>query len=290
MIGATMSTPLTVSFEVFPPKTVDGLAQLTATVERLTAAAPRFVSVTYGAGGTDRERSFDAIRAVRSVGVEVAGHLTCVGQSVDDVHAVVDQYEALGVSQIVALRGDPPGGVDAPYAPHPDGYQRTADLVGAVARRFEVSVSAYPERHPQSPTVDHDLDVLAAKVAAGARRAVTQMFFENRDFVAYCDAVRGRGLAVDVVPGIFPIHSFPAVSRFAARCGAAMPASIAARFSGLDDDPRATREVAADVAAEQITELTAHGVRHVHLYTLNRPELALAVCERLGLVETAAAR
>lgn len=283
-----MSTlPLTVSFEVFPPKTTDGLAQLADTAERLRAADPVYVSVTYGAGGTDRDGSFRAIDAVLASGVEVAAHLTCVGQSIEDVHAVVERYEQLGVTQIVALRGDPPTGIDAPYTPHPDGYHRTSDLVAAVADRFEVSVSAYPERHPQSPTFEHDLDVLAGKVAAGATRAMTQMFFDNRSFFTYRDAVRARGIDVALVPGIFPIHSFPAVARFAARCGAVMPSWIADRFAGLDDDPMGTHAVAAEVAAEQIAQLAANGVEHVHVYTLNRADLALAVCERIGLVESA---
>jgi methylenetetrahydrofolate reductase (NADPH) len=276
---------LRVSFEVFPPKTDDGLVQLADTAHRLSAADPTFVSVTYGAGGTSRDRSFAAIDAVLASGVEVAAHLTCVGQSVDDVHAVVERYGQLGVSQIVALRGDPATGIDAPYAPHPDGFHRTSDLVASVAGRFEVSVSAYPERHPQSPSLAHDLDVLAGKVAAGATRAMTQMFFDNAHFVAYRDAVAGRRIDVALVPGIFPIHSFPAVARFASRCGASMPAWVAERFAGLDDDPATTHAVAADLAAEQIAELAAEGVGHVHVYTLNRPELALAVCERLGLVE-----
>lgn len=288
-VSSNSSQGLDISFEVFPPKTPAGLDQLAATVERLSAATPSFISVTYGAGGTDRERSFEAIRVVRRTGLEVAGHLTCVGQSVDDVHGVVERYRQLGVSQIVALRGDPPGGVDGSYAPHEHGYRRTADLVGSVVDRFRVAVSAYPERHPQSPSVDHDLDVLAEKVEAGATRAMTQMFFDNNLFLTYLDRVRGRGLDISVVPGIFPIHSFPAVARFAARCGATIPTEIADRFDGLDDDPVAAHEVAADVAAEQIAALAAHGVDHVHIYTLNRAELALDVCERLGLVESARA-
>jgi methylenetetrahydrofolate reductase (NADPH) len=285
-----MSNSLDVSFEVFPPKTADGLAQLRETAERLRAADPTFISVTYGAGGTDRERSFHAIDAVLAAEVEVAAHLTCVGQSVDDVNSVIERYEQLGVSRIVALRGDPPAGVDAPYAPHPAGYRRTSDLVAAVAGRFDVSVSAYPERHPQSPTVDHDLDVLADKVAAGATHAVTQMFFDNDHFLSYRDAVAARGLDVALVPGIFPIHSFEAVSRFAARCGASMPAWIGGRFAEVAGDAAATHEMAADLAAAQIADLAFAGVEHVHVYTLNRPELALAVCERLGLVETVSAR
>lgn len=280
-----MTHPLRVSFEVFPPKTDDGLVQLADTARRLRVADPTFVSVTYGAGGTSRDCSFAAIDAVLASGVEVAAHLTCVGQSIDDVHAVVGRYEQLGVNRIVALRGDPPTGIDAPYEPHPDGFHSTADLVASVAGRFEVSVSAYPERHPQSPTVEHDLDVLASKVDAGATRAMTQMFFDNTTFLSYREAVRARDIDVALVPGIFPIHSFPAVARFASRCGASMPAWIAERFAGLDDDPRATHAVAAEVAASQIAELAAEGVGHVHVYTLNRAELALAVCERLGLVE-----
>ena len=188
---------------------------------------------------------------------------------------------------MVALRGDPPAGVDAPYEPHPDGHRSTAELVAAIkARRSDlaVSVSAYPERHPQSPTDAHDLDVLAAKVDAGADHAMTQMFFDNDLFLAYVERVRDRGIDVPIVPGIFPIHSFPAVARFAARCGASIPASVARRFEGLDDDPAATHRVAADLAAEQIRHLATNGVGHVHLYTLNRADLALAVCERLSLV------
>ena len=278
---------LSISFEVFPPKTAAGLGALSEAVARLDAVGPAYISVTYGAGGSDRQRSFDAIDAVRSsTTATIAAHLTCVGQSRGDVDAVIDRYLHLGVDHIVALRGDPPGGIDAPYQPHPDGFTSTADLVAAVKRRgdLSVSVSAYPERHPQSPTDEHDLDVLAAKVDAGADRAMTQMFFDNRHFLDYLHRVRSRRIEVPIVPGIFPIHSFPAVARFAERCGASMPAAIADRFEGLDDDPAGTHEIAADLAATQIRELTDHGVEHVHLYTLNRSELALAVCDRLAAV------
>lgn len=278
---------VSISFEVFPPKTPEGLDTLAHTVARLDDARPAYISVTYGAGGSDRERSFDAIDAVRSAtGAAVAAHLTCVGQSRADIDAVIDRYLALGVDHVVALRGDPPGGVDAPYEPHPDGFSSTADLVAAIKRRgnVTVSVSAYPERHPQSPTDAHDLDVLAAKVDAGADRAMTQMFFDNRNFLAYVDRVRSRGIDIPIVPGVFPIHSYAAVARFAQRCGATMPEEIARRFEGLDDDPEATLEVAADLAATQIHELERHGVEHVHLYTLNRSDLALAVCDRLAQV------
>ena len=274
---------LSISFEVFPPKTADALEALRSTVARLSHVRPTFVSVTYGAGGSDRERSFAAIDAVRSAGFDVAGHLTCVGQSRADVDAVIERYEELGVSQIVALRGDPATGVGTAYQPHADGYSQTADLVGSIKQRgtFTIAVSGYPERHPQSPDDDHDLDVLAQKCEAGADKAITQMFFDNVHYLRFRDRARSRGITVPIVPGIFPIHSFPAVSRFADRCGASIPARIANRFAGLDDDPATTHQVATEVAAAQIAELEAHGVDEVHIYTLNRADLAVAVCERL---------
>lgn len=276
---------INVSFEVFPPKTEQGLATLAETAARLGQVDPVYISVTYGAGGSNRNRSFDAIDAVLDAGAcPIAGHLTCVGQPVWEIDDVVSRYGELGVDHVVALRGDPPQGIDAPYHAHPDGYQRTADLVTAIKRHgdFDVAVSAYPERHPQSPTDGHDLDVLAAKVDAGADRAMTQMFFDNECFLRYVDRVRARGIDIPVVPGIFPIHSFAAVSDFAARCGATMPRSVAEQFAHVDGDPSGAHELAADVAAAQITELADHGVEQVHLYTLNRADLALAVCDRIG--------
>src|SRR6476469_1178474 len=266
------------SFEVFPPRVPDALPALTETVDRLSALDPLFVSVTYGAGGSDRHRSFDAIGAVKTTGVPIAGHVTCVGQSIADVDSVIDRYAALGVRHVVALRGDPPEGVGAMYAPHADGYRRTADLVAAVKARsrFDVAVSAYPERHPQSPSIAHDLDVLAEKAAAGADSAITQMFFDNELFFRHRDRIASRGLDIPLVPGLFPIHSFPAVARFAERCGATMPDSIASRFAGLDADSDinlpVAHAIAAELAAEQIRELVDQGVEHVHLYTLNRAD------------------
>jgi methylenetetrahydrofolate reductase (NADPH) len=277
-----------ISFEVFPPKCADTLGSLRHTLALLSAANPTFVSVTYGAGGSQRERSFDAIASVAEAGLGVAAHLTCVGQTTAEIDVVLERYATLGVSEVVALRGDPPGGVDGGYAAHPDGYQRTSDLVASAARRFAVNVSAYPERHPQSPSIDHDLDVLADKVEAGATKAITQMCFDNGALLRYRDRVARRGIDVAIVPGIFPIHSFSAVANFAARCGATMPEQLTARFAGLDQDAAASHDVAAQAAADQITELSEHGVEHVHVYTLNRADLALSVCERLGLVESAA--
>lgn len=276
--------PVDVSFEVFPPKTDAGLVQLAETARRLAEVEPTFISVTYGAGGSNRHRSFDAIQATAASGATIAAHLTCVGQPVAEIAEVMGAYERLGVEHIVALRGDPPTGIDAPYEPHPHGYQRTADLVAAAAARgrFEVIVSAYPERHPQSPSDDHDLDVLAEKVAAGATKAITQMFFDVDIFARYLDRVRARGIEIPIVPGIFPIHSFASVASFAAKCGASMPTGLADRFAGYEDDHRSTHGIAADHAAEQIERLTELGVEHVHLYTLNKSDLALAVCDRLG--------
>ncbi len=276
---------LSISFEVFPPKSADALQGLRSTVDRLGEVSPAFVSVTYGAGGSDRERSFAAIDAVRSAGIDVAGHLTCVGQSRSEIDVVIERYSMLGVTQIVALRGDPPTGAGTPYEPHVDGYQRTADLVRSIKQRrgFEVAVSAYPERHPQSPTDDHDLDVLAEKCDAGADKAITQMFFDNDHYFRFRDRAHARGVAVQIVPGIFPIHSFPAVARFADRCGASIPTRLADRFAGLDDDVETTHKIATEVATEQINELAANGVDEVHLYTLNRADLAVAVCRQLGV-------
>ena len=275
---------LSISFEVFPPKRPEGLAPLTTAVTELQRVGPAFISVTYGAGGSERQRSLDAIDAVRSTGAAVAGHLTCVGEPRTEIEEIVDRFVALGVDEVVALRGDPPSGIDDDYVPHPDGFQSTAELVAAIKQRSDlrVAVSAYPERHPQSPSLGHDLDILADKVAAGAERAVTQMFFDNDHFFRYREAVEQRGIDVALVPGIFPIHSFPAVARFAAQCGASMPDRLAERFEGLTDDIETTRKIAADVAAEQISELAANGVEHVHLYTLNRSALGLAVCDLLG--------
>ena len=275
---------VSISFEVFPPRQREGLARLATVVTELQRVEPTLVSVTYGAGGSETRRSLDAIDAVRSTNTPVAGHLTCVGQSRTEIEEIIDHYVALGVHEVVALRGDPPGGIDTVYAPHPEGFQSTADLVAAVKHRSDlnVAVSAYPERHPQSPSFDHDLDILADKVAAGAERAVTQMFFDNEHFFRYRDAVQRRGIDVAIVPGIFPIHSFASIVRFASQCGASIPERVAQRFAGLGDDIEATHKIGAEIAAAQICELDDHGVEHVHLYTLNRSALALAVCDLLA--------
>jgi methylenetetrahydrofolate reductase (NADPH) len=221
---------------------------------------------------------------VRS-GADVAGHLTCVGQTKADIDAVVVRYRDLGVNHVVALRGDPPTGIDAAYQPHPDGYTSTADLVSTAKDKGveTVSVSGYPETHPQSPSAEHDLDILAAKVDAGADRAITQMCFDTDLIVRYVDRVHDRGIDVDIVPGIFPIHSFPSITRFAGRCGAAIPTALAERFAGLDDDAETSEKLGAEFAVEQIAQLADHGIDRVHIYTINRPSLARAVIEQLAV-------
>ena len=275
---------VSISFEVFPPRQREGLARLATVFTELLRADPTFVSVTYGAGGSEPRCSFDAIDVVRSTGTAVAGHLTCVGQPRIEIEEVIDHYVTLGVHEVVALRGDPPGGIDEVYAPHRDGFQTTADLVAAIRNRsnLKVAVSAYPECHPQSPSFEHDLDILADKVAAGAERAVTQMFFDNQHFFRYREAVQRRGIDVAIVPGILPIHSFSAIARFASQCGTSIPDRVSERFAGLDNDIETTLKIAAETAAAQISELDDHGVEHVHLYTLNRSEPALAVCDLLA--------
>jgi methylenetetrahydrofolate reductase (NADPH) len=275
-----------ISFEVFPPKTANGLDELAAAAARLARVRPAFISVTFGAGGSSRDRSFDAIKAVAtSSGSPIAGHLTCVGQPTVEVDAVIDRYRDLGIEHVVALRGDPDGGADAIYKAHPKGYQQTSDLVRAIKSKpgTLVSVSAYPERHPQSPNDAHDIAVLAQKIEAGADQAITQMFFDNAPFYRYRDRVRAAGIQASIVPGIFPVHSISAVSRFASKCGATMPDEISRRFERVSGDERASFETAADVAAEQIDDLASNGVKAVHLYTLNRADLALAVCDRIGV-------
>ncbi len=280
-----MTTPL-VSFEFFPPKSDAMEATLWATVQRLAPLSPRFVSVTYGAGGTTRERTHRTVkRMVEETTLSPAAHLTCVGATRDEVNEVIGGYWDVGVRHIVALRGDMPEGPGTSYRAHPEGYQTSAELVAGIKKiaPFEVSVSAYPERHPDSANWDEDIDNLARKVDAGADRAITQFFFDNALFDAYRERVAKRGIDVPIVPGIVPIHSFAQVRRFAGMCGASIPATLEQRFEGLDDDPDTRRLVAAAVAAEQVFDLMKRGVDRFHFYTMNRDELVFALCHMLGL-------
>jgi methylenetetrahydrofolate reductase (NADPH) len=275
-----------VSFEFFPPKDEGMEKILWNSVERLKPLAPDFVSVTYGAGGSTRERTHATVkRILNETPLTPAAHLTCVAATRGEVDAIVRNYQNAGVRPIVALRGDPVGGAGEKYAPHPGGYQNAADLVAGIKRAgdFEISVSAYPEKHPDSPTVDADIDMLKAKVDAGASRAITQFFFENDLYFRYLDRVRARGIDIPIVPGILPVQNFKAAKNFATRAGASVPVWLAERFAGLDNDPMTRKLIAAAVAAEQVIDLFDRGVTNFHFYTMNRADLVYAICHLLGL-------
>ncbi len=277
---------ISVSFEFFPPKTERMEEALWAAVRRLEPLRPRFVSVTYGAGGSTRERTHATVaRLVRETGLVPAAHLTCVRATRAEIDAVARSYKAAGVRHIVALRGDPPEGAGTRYVPHSRGYANAAALVAGLKRiaNFEVSVAGYPEKHPDSPTVAADLDNLKAKIDAGASRVITQFFFDNAHYLRFLEAARAHGIWAPIVPGIVPIHNFGQVAGFAGRCGATMPSWLARRFDGLDNDPPTTHLVAAAVAAEQVMDLVDQGIRQFHFYTLNRADLVYAICHLLGL-------
>jgi methylenetetrahydrofolate reductase (NADPH) len=276
-----------ISFEFFPPKTAEMEQNLWSVIERLAPLAPDFVSVTYGAGGSTRERTHSTIaRILNETSLTPAAHLTCVDAARADIDEVVDRYHEVGVRHIVALRGDPSGGIGTAYQAHPQGYQTSADLVASIKRRhpdMEVSVSAYPERHPESTSLDADIDVLKAKVDAGATRAITQFFFDNDLYFRYLDRVRAAGINIPIVPGILPVQNFKLAKNFATRAGATVPDWLAAKFDGLDDDADTRRLVAATVAAGQVQKLSKHGVQHFHFYTMNRADLVFAISHILGI-------
>jgi methylenetetrahydrofolate reductase (NADPH) len=277
---------INVSFEFFPPKTEKMEGALWAAIRRLEPLAPRFVSVTYGAGGSTRERTHTTVaKLARETALIPAAHLTCVDATKDEVDTVARAYQAAGVRHVVALRGDPVTGTGTRYEPHPGGYANAADLVAGLKRiaNFEISVGGYPEKHPDSPTQAADLDNLKAKVDAGATRVITQFFFDNACYLRFLEAARAHGIWVPIVPGIVPIHNFKQVAGFSARCGATMPSWLARRFDGLDTDPQTTHLVAAAVAAEQVMDLVDQGIRQFHFYTLNRADLVYAICHLLGL-------
>src|SRR3954467_6531620 len=257
-----------ISFEFFPPKTEEMERSLWDTIKRLAPLAPSFVSVTYGAGGSTRERTHATIaRILAETELLPAAHLTCVGAARSEIDEIVSRYHEVGVRHIVALRGDPPGGIGTPYSTHPDGYQTSAELVAGIKRQhgdIEVSVSAYPEKHPESPDFDADIDFLKAKVDAGAARAITQVFFDNDLYFRYLDRVRARGITIPIVPGILPVQNFKQAANFAQRTGASVPDWLAARFDGLDQDVETRKLIAAAVAAEQVIDLVDRGVSDFH--------------------------
>jgi methylenetetrahydrofolate reductase (NADPH) len=275
-----------VSFEFFPPKTPDMEASLWEAIERLAPVAPRFVSVTYGAGGSTRERTHATVaRILRETSLKPASHLTCVAATKAEIDEIVTDYWNIGVRHIVALRGDPVGGLGAKYEAHPGGYEDTADLVRGIKRlgAFDVSVSAYPERHPESANWDVELDILKKKRDAGATRAITQFFFDNEVFLRYLDRVASAGIDLPIVPGIIPVQNFKAVAGFATKTGASVPASFAKRFEGLENDAQTRALVAAAVCAEQVHDLARRGIGEFHFYTMNKANLVYAICHLLGV-------
>jgi methylenetetrahydrofolate reductase (NADPH) len=285
-VGAAAARGIRVSFEFFPPKTAEMEQTLWEAIGRLAPLQPNFVSVTYGAGGSTRERTHATVkRILAETMLTPAAHLTCVAATCAEIDAVIAAYAQAGVRHIVALRGDPVGGIGERFAPHPGGYRNAADLVAGIKRQtdIEVSVSAYPEKHPDSPSVAADIDMLKAKVDAGATRAITQFFFENSLYFRYLDRVRSRGVEIPVVPGILPVQNFKQARNFAARAGATVPDWLAERFDGLEDDAATRKLIAAAVAAEQVLDLVDHGVTDFHFYTMNRADLVYAICHLLGL-------
>jgi methylenetetrahydrofolate reductase (NADPH) len=284
------ATPLNpgvdVSFEFFPPAGPKGAATLPACAERLAGLHPRFVSVTYGAGGSTQDRTFDTLESLSALGLDLTGHVTCVGATAAEIDEVLDRYRDLGVRRLVALRGDAPeeGGSGAVEGGHVD----AAALVEAVRARpdggdWDISVAGYPEVHPRAQSAQADLESLRRKVDAGADRVLTQFFFDNEAFLRFHETARAAGVSVPIVPGIMPIGSFERVAAFAARCGTVVPEWMPQLFDGLDQEPDVHQLVAATVAAEQCRHLAEHGIRDFHFYTMNRAELTEATCRMLGV-------
>lgn len=275
-----------VSFEFFPPKNPDMSEKLWQTIERLAPLDPDFVSVTYGAGGSTKAATGETVkRLIGENGLKTAAHLTCVNASKGQIHDVVEEYRSFGVKRFVALRGDPATGMGTPYVAHPDGYQTCADLISGLKSidDFDISVSAYPEKHPESRDFATDIELLKRKVDAGADRAITQFFFDNDLYESYVERVRRAGIYIPILPGILPVHNFRQVTNFCSRSGTHVPSWLAERFDGLDNDPQTHALVASAVAAEQVLDLVERGVQDFHFYTMNRPDLVFAICHLIGI-------
>lgn len=282
---ADVAGDIGISFEFFPPKTEKMEESLWSAVETLAPMGPRFVSVTYGAGGSTRERTHNTVaRIARETTIPAAAHLTCVEASRADIDEIADAYWAAGVRHIVALRGDPPS-QGATFTARPDGYAGAADLVAGLRDRhpFEISVSAYPETHPEAQSAQADIDNFRRKLDSGAVRGITQFFFEPDTYFRFRDACAAQGIDAEIVPGIMPVTNFAAIQRMSAMTGTAVPPWMARLFEGLDEHPQARQLVAATVTAELCRRLYAGGVRNFHFYTLNRAELAYAICHLLGV-------
>ena len=284
------ASPVRVSFEFFPPRSDEAEANLWKAIRRLEPLNPAFVSVTYGAGGSTRERTHrTVVRMLQDSTLKPAAHLTCVEAARDEVDQVIRDYKTAGINHIVALRGDPPGasGIGGTYQPRADGYANATELSRAISAvgGFDITVGAYPEKHPESPSIDHDIDVLKAKIDAGATRAISQFFFDLDAFLRFRDRVRAAGVTIPLIPGIMPVSNFGALQRMSASCGTAVPGWLAAHFDGLDDDPETRKLIAASVAAETCARLQEEGFSDFHFYTLNRADLVYAICRVLGVRE-----
>jgi methylenetetrahydrofolate reductase (NADPH) len=294
-VTASAIAPVKVSFEFSPPATAEAEQRLWQAIQRLVPLKPRFVSVTYGAGGSTRDRTHATVlRIRRETDLEPAAHLTCVGAPREEIDEIVRGYWDAGIRHLVGLRGDPPGGPGTAYVPHPRGYAWVPDLIAGIRKigDFEISVGAYPETHPAAASPGADLDHLKRKIDAGATRAITQFFFEADAYFRFLDRARAAGITVPIVPGIMPVFNFASVARFSGKCGATIPAWLARTFDGLDQDPETRRLVAATVAVELCQRLQANGVGEFHFYTSNRADLTVAICHMLGVrgpVPTAAA-
>ncbi|HEX6861071.1 MAG TPA: methylenetetrahydrofolate reductase [NAD(P)H] [Caulobacteraceae bacterium] len=283
---------LNVSFEFSPPKTPEAEEKLWACIGRLAPLDPSFVSVTYGAGGSTRERTHRTVkRMLDETSLRPAAHLTCVGATREEVDAVIQDYWDSGIRHIVALRGDPPGSLGGAYEPPADGYANATELTAAIARiaPFEISVGLYPQVHPESPGAQHDIDVLKAKVDAGATRAITQFFFDIDAFLRFMEQVRKAGVTIPISPGIMPVSNYKGLVKMAGPCGIPVPGWLTNLFEGLDDDPETRKLIACSVAAEMCARLEEEGFSDFHFYTLNRADLVYAICRVLGVREKEAA-
>jgi methylenetetrahydrofolate reductase (NADPH) len=277
-----------VSFEFFPPKSPESEEALWRAITRLAPFAPKFVSVTYGAGGSTRERTHRTVkRILTETKLTPAAHLTTVGATRAEIDAVADEYWATGVRHLVALRGDPPTGATS-YETTPGGYAYAAELVAGLKTRhdFDVSVATFPEGHPDSRSLDAELDNLKRKIDAGASRAITQFFFDNWTYLRFLDRARKAGITVPIIPGIMPVTNFQQMTKFAAMAGASVPRTMAPLFDGLENDVETRKLVAVTVAADQCQKLAEAGVTEFHFYTLNRADLTYALCHILGLRPT----
>jgi methylenetetrahydrofolate reductase (NADPH) len=280
------TTPITASFEFFPPKSEKMAATLWNTVQRLAPLNPSFVSVTYGAGGSTRERTHKTVeRILKETDLAPAAHLTCVGASREEIDGIVKDYWDLGVRSLVALRGDPLEGIGTRYSPHNNGYPYASDLVAGIKKiaNFDISVSGYPEKHPESGSWQSEIDNLKRKVDAGADRIITQYFFDNDMFDAYLDRIAAAGINIPVIPGIVPIHNFEQTMVFSAKCGTSIPQWLARRFTGLSNDPETRKLVGVAIACEQVMDLVDRGITDFHFYTMNRADLTYAICHMLGM-------